>query len=252
MMTKLSRKRRVFTQIETLFSALPEDLLREESKAHFWAFRRYIRPTMKLGWWQREVANELQRFYRSLINGERPTLVLMAPAQHGKTEQVTDFSAWLAGKRPDLKTIFASYSDDLGVAVNMNLKRIMTSERYVATFGHRLGDSGSDWRRNANVLEYANHRGSFRNTTVEGQITGQGLDIGIIDDPVKGRAEANSKAVREKIWDWFTDDFFTRFSDSAGLLIVITRWHVDDPVGRFIKRFPEAKVLRYPAIAEER
>ncbi len=251
MMTKLSRKRRVFTQIETLFSALPEDLLREESKAHFWAFRRYIRPTMKLGWWQREVANELQRFYRSLINGERPTLVLMAPAQHGKTEQVTDFSAWLAGKRPDLKTIFASYSDDLGVAVNMNLKRIMTSERYVATFGHRLGDSGSDWRRNANVLEYANHRGSFRNTTVEGQITGQGLDIGIIDDPVKGRAEANSKAVREKIWDWFTDDFFTRFSDSAGLLIVITRWHVDDPVGRFIKRFPEAKVLRYPAIAEK-
>src|SRR5260370_39175273 len=29
------------------------------------------------------------------------------------------------------------------------------------------------------------------------------------------------------------------------------RWDVDDPVGRFIKRFPEAKVLRYPAIAEK-
>jgi hypothetical protein len=251
-MTKLSRKSRVFTQMSAaLLRAVPEDLLREESKACFWAFRRCIRPTMKLGWWQHEVANELQCFYRSLINGERPKLVLMAPPQHGKTEQVQDFTAWVAGKQPDLKTIFASYSDELGVAVNRDLQRVMTSERYVATFGHRLGNSRLRWLRNSNVLEYVNHRGSFRNTTVEGQITGKGLDVGIVDDPIKGRAEASSKAVRDKIWDWFTDDFFTRFSDSAGLLMIMTRWHLDDPVGRFIERFPEAKILRYPAIAEE-
>jgi predicted phage terminase large subunit-like protein len=250
-MTKLSRKSRVFTQIRTLFSAVPGDLLREESKTSFWAFRRYIHPTMKLGWWQRKVADDFERFCRSLINGERPKLVLMAPPQHGKTEQVKDFIAWAAGKQPDLKTIFASYSDELGIAVNMDLQRIMTSERYVATFGHRLGDRRSRWLRNSNVLEYVNHRGSFRNTTVEGQITGKGLDIGIVDDPIKGRIEASSKAVRDKVWDWFTDDFFTRFSDSAGLLMIMTRWHLDDPVGRFIERFPDAKILRYPAIAEE-
>src|SRR5215475_16140502 len=127
-MTKLSRNSRVFTQIEALLSPVPEDLAREESKARFWAFRRYTRPTMKCGWWQHEVADEFQRFYRSLINGERPKLVLMAPPQHGKTEQVKDLIAWIAGKRPDLKTIFASYSDELGVAVNMDLQRIMTCE----------------------------------------------------------------------------------------------------------------------------
>jgi hypothetical protein len=127
----------------------------------------------------------------------------------------------------------------------------MTSQRYVDIFGPRLGDRGSRWRRNSNVLEYADHRGSFRNTTVGGQITGQGLDLGIVDDPIKGRAEASSKVARDKIWNWFTDDFFTRFSDSAGLLIIMTRWHVDDPVGRFIERFPDAKILSYPAIAED-
>lgn len=52
-------------------------------------------------------------------------------------------------------------------------------------------------------------------------------------------------------WEWFTDDFLTRFSDSAGLLMIMTRWHLDDLVGRFIGRFPETKILRYPAIAEE-
>jgi hypothetical protein len=248
--TKPSRKSRVFTQIcQALFSPRPEDLLREEGKACFWTFRRYIRPTMKCGWWQHEIADELQGFYRSLMNGERPKLVLMAPPQHGKTEQITDFLAWMAGKQPHLKTIFASYSEELGVKVNRDLQRIMSSERYAAIFGHRLRESGSGWRRSSNLLEYVGHRGSFRNTTVEGQITGQGLDIGIVDDPIKGRAEANNKAVRDKTWGWFTDDFLTRFSDSAGLLMIMTRWHLDDPVGRFIERFPEAKVLRYPAIA---
>jgi hypothetical protein len=91
---------------------------------------------MKCGWWQREIADEPQRFYCSLMKGERPKLVLMAPPQHGKTELIKDFIAWLAGKRPDLKTILASYSDELGVRVNMNLRRVMTSKRYVAIFGH--------------------------------------------------------------------------------------------------------------------
>jgi predicted phage terminase large subunit-like protein len=250
--TKGSRNSRVFTPSpQALFSASPQAILREESKACFWVFRRWIHPKMKCGWWQQEVADELQRFYRSWLNGERPKLVLMAPPQHGKTEQLKDFIAWVAGKQPDLKTIFATYSDELGVAVNKDLRRIMTSERYVAIFGHRLGDRGSGWLRNSNILEYVDHGGSFRNTTLEGQITGQGLDLGIVDDPIKGRGEASSKPVRDKTWHWFMDDFFTRFSDSAGLLMIMTRWHLDDPVGRFIERFPEAKILRYPAIAEE-
>jgi hypothetical protein len=49
------------------------------------------------------------------MNGKRPMLVLMAPPQHGKTEQVKDFTAWIAGKQHDLKTMFASYSDELGI-----------------------------------------------------------------------------------------------------------------------------------------
>ena len=104
---QVSRNSRVFTQIGK--AALPgvripdhlrlRLLQREESKVCFWAFRRYTRPRMKVGWWQYEVANELQRFYQRLLKGERPMLALMAPPQHGKTEQVKDFVAWVAGKR---------------------------------------------------------------------------------------------------------------------------------------------------------
>jgi predicted phage terminase large subunit-like protein len=112
---------------------------------------------------------------------------------------------------------------------------------------------GDGYRRNTSLIEYPGFNGSFRNTTVRGAVTGEGLDLGFIDDPLKGREEASSAGIRDKTWDWFTDDFFTRFSEKAGLLFVMTRWHIDDPLGRMeaLKEdFPELKLVRYPAIAE--
>jgi predicted phage terminase large subunit-like protein len=47
------------------------------------------------------------------------------------------------------------------------------------------------------------------------------------------------------------DDFFTRFSEDAGLLCILTRWHIDDPIGRLISAMPDIKVLSYSAIAKE-
>ena len=89
-------------------------------------------------------------------------------------------------------------------------------------------------------------RASFRNTTVNGQVTGKGLDFGFIDDPIKGRKEANSMTVRDATWNWLTDDFFTRFSDHAALLMTLTRWHLDDPAGRFLEQVPRDGGARLP------
>ena len=76
--------------------------------------------------------------------------------------------------------------------------------------------------------------------------------LGIIDDPFKGRGDANSNLIRDKIWSWFTDDFCTRLSKNAGFLIIMTRWHLDDLLGRLLRQSDrEVRVLRYPALAEE-
>ena len=77
--------------------------------------------------------------------------------------------------------------------------------------------------RNHEVLEFCEHEGYFRNTTVLGSITGEALDLGVIDDPLKGRAEANSELQREKVWNWLTDDVMSRFSEYAGLILIMTR-----------------------------
>lgn len=221
-----------------------------KAKDDFYTFRRLVNPKAKVGWFYKDITAHLQQFYEDLISGKKPKLILQAPPQHGKSEAVTEFVAWLSGKNPDYRTIYASFSERLGVRANLKLQRIMTSKRYQAIFNTKLGSKKDDTLKNKDILEFAEHDGYFRNTTVQGSITGEGLDLGIIDDPIKGREQANSLTFREKAWDWFTDDFFTRFSEDAGLLMILTRWHVDDPAGRMINKFGDKiKVVTYQAIA---
>jgi predicted phage terminase large subunit-like protein len=226
-----------------------------QARDHLWAFRRLMDPKLVVGWFPHEVSHKFQLFFNRLMAGERPKLILMAPPQHGKTRNLQDFIGWVAGKAPDLRTIYASFSADLGVLTNSYLQRMFDDDVYKLVFPNTMINQSNvvsisnRAKRNSNFIEYIGHKGSFRNTTVSGQITGKGLDLGIVDDPIKGRAEASSKVMRDKAWDWLIDDFYTRFSDAAGLILTATRWHVDDPTGRWLDRFPDSIVLKYPALS---
>jgi hypothetical protein len=219
------------------------------ARRSFARYRRLMRPAMKWGRFPLEVSHALQLFYRDLIVGKRPKLAIMAPPQHGKSLAAEDLVSWLAGKAPHLKTIYASHSESLGVRCNLGVQRTMRSPRFQSVFTTTIGDRG--FLCNTDLIEYGAHGGSFRNVTVNGTINGMELHLGIIDDPVKGRAEANSPELRKKIWNWYTDDFRPRFAANSGMLWIMTRWHVDDPLGRAIEKEGEIKVLKFKAIADQ-
>lgn len=235
-----------------------EQIAIAEARENFYAYRQYINgKKMKLGWWQEEVAGVLQNFYQEFVDGLCPIYILQAPPQHGKSSQIVDFISWIAGKNPDLKKIYAAFSESLGVRANLRLQKVYDSKKYKNIFpdtkinSSHVSTASGQYSRNRGLIEYVDNDGYFRNTTVRGAITGEELDVGIIDDPIKGRAAANSKTVRDSTWDWFTDDFFSRYSESAGTLMVLTRWHVEDPAGMLEKEGKNVKVFRYPAIATE-
>lgn len=234
-----------------------EDACAERARASLYHYRQYISGfKLKTGWFVEEVSKAIEQFYRDYTDGKRPILVIQAPPQHGKSEAVTDGVAWMAGHNPDLRFIYASFSERLGVRANLKLQRTITRSRYKRAFPNtqintRQTVTAVGYQRNKEMLEFVDASGSFRNTTVLGSITGETLDIGVIDDPIKGREAANSKTVRGKTWSWLTDDFLTRFDEFGGLLIILTRWHVDDPVGRLIAQDPSIKVLSYKAIATQ-
>ena len=78
----------------------------------------------------------------------------------------------------------------------------------------------------------------------------------IIDDPFKDRASADSPTIRQNIWDWYTSTLYTRLAPGGGIIVIQTRWHMDDLAGRLLEaaRTGEGdqwRVVNFPAIAEQ-
>jgi len=90
---------------------------------------------------------------------------------------------------------------------------------------------------------------------VGGPITGKGADLLIVDDPIKNQEEAYSETYREKTWDWWRSTAYTRLEPGGAAVIVMTRWHKDDLVGRILKEMEGGgekwEVLCLPAVAKE-
>lgn len=234
--------------------ANPDLINAELARRSFHEFRLFVRPSLIDGWFLQDLSKQMQEFYEDFCAGKKPTLIIEAPPQHGKSIAVIDFIAWITGHKPELRTIFASFSDDLGKRANRQLQRIFNSDEFALVFPKSaplVMPHGGE--RTQNHIKYDNNDGEFRNTTIEGQITGKSIDLGVIDDPIKGRKAANSPAIRNNTWDWFNDDFMTRYSENAATLMVMTRWHIDDPAGRLIESDTEkrVRVVKYKAIATE-
>jgi predicted phage terminase large subunit-like protein len=56
----------------------------------------------------------------------------------------------------------------------------------------------------------------------------------IIDDPLRGTKDANSKTRRNAVWDFWEQDASTRLEPNGSVLIVASRWHLDDLTGRLL------------------
>jgi len=229
----------------------------EKSRVNFLAYRLYMRhKTFINSWFMTELAGHLQQFYKDFKNGKRPILLIQTPPQHGKSLTVTDFIAWMSGRIPTLRSIYASYSDTLGKRCNLVQQRQMESSKYRKIFPDtKLANNKSKAIRTLEHLEFVDEKGEstggqFRNTTVNGSVTGESLDLGVIDDAVKGREQANSLPISQKVWEWFTDDFGDRFSEFAGLIVIMTRWTTHDLIARLIEKYGKrCKVVNFKAIA---
>ncbi len=232
----------------------------EKSRRNFLAYRMFMRHgNFDHNWFVADLCVQLQQFYQDLVAGKRPVLCIQSPPQHGKSWSITDFISWITGKIPELRTIYASYSDTLGKRCNTAQQRAINSPKYKKIFpGVNLAEKRGEGVKTTEHLEFFDDEGiptngQFRNTTVAGSVTGESLDLGVIDDAVKGREQANSITWSQKIWEWFTDDFLSRFSKKAGLLIIMTRWTTHDLIGRLKDKYKELrkkiKIVNYEAIA---
>lgn len=99
------------------------------------------------------------------------------------------------------------------------------------------------------------HGGAYFAVGVGTATTGRGAHLGLIDDPFKDRADADSEIQREKVWNWYRSTFFTRLMPGGAIVVIQTRWHEDDLAGRLLEQDGRADeggewtVLDLPAIS---
>lgn len=231
---------------------LIEEKICREARKDFYVFRQFLGGEYFVkSWLHRDICYKLTQFYDKLMKGERPKMILSMPPQHGKSFAVYDFISWVFGKNPNFRIMYTSASDSLCKRANRAQRRTFLDPKYKRIF-HDYTTQDRDIQFNFDLIELNGYRGSFRTATCGGTIVGETLDLGVIDDPVKGREAANSANQREIIFNWFTNDFYTRFSRDAGFIMILTRWHVDDLAGRLIDHFGDSiEVIKYKAIAEQ-
>lgn len=172
----------------------------------------------------RHLACKLQDCARRKIR----RIVISCPPRTGKSLLTSImFPAWSLTKAPALKIIQASYSSELSELFSRATKAVLTSEPYRAFFPPILDPAAQrlkSWQTLAG--------GSYYATGVGGGATGRGADIFICDDLIKNRDEASSVTHRDKVWDWFMSTAMTRLSPNGVMIVIATRWHEDDLIGR--------------------
>lgn len=117
-------------------------------------------------------------------------------------------------------------------------------------WGLKISDKSSA----ANEWNIEGYDGGMEATGIDGQITGNGFHLLIVDDPIKNDEEAVSEVYREKVWERFHTTLTNRLEPGGVIIVNMTRWHTDDLVGRLraSETFEDRwKVISFPAIAED-
>lgn len=214
------------------------DISAQLARRSFGLFSKAVCPSLTFG----EFHVTYYRILQAFADGRIKRLIVTVPPQHGKSQGSTRLlPAYILGRNPDKRIAIASYSDTFAKKFNRDVQRIIDTLPYRIIFPHTLLNGSNvvtkthSYLRNSSEFEIVGHQGSLKAVGRGGGLTGRPVDISILDDLYKDAAEGNSPVVREATWEWYTSVVRTRLHNDSQELIVFTRWHEDDLIGRIEK-----------------
>lgn len=178
--------------------------------------------------------------------------IFVMPFRHQKSDIFSRFGPpHILGTFPDAEIIMASYNSDQAEPLSKQAREIISSPPYAQLFPDTVLDPDS---KSAKLWKVLGRRGKVQALGFGGASAGKGAEFFIPDDPFKNRDEAESQTLRDKRWESFTNDFMTRLAPVHCVMLVMTRWHVDDVVGRILAamdgdpNFPKFRLVHFRAV----
>ena len=172
------------------------------------------------------IMNACQDVFQNKIKN---LMLLLPPGSAKSTYASVVFPGWAMGRRPGTQIILASYGADLAKKHGRRARQVCSSPEFKGVFQTTISPrtQAADYWALENASEYMS-------CGILSGITGNRADGIVLDDPIKGRAEADSETIRDKTWEAYREDLLTRLKPGGWQIIILTRWHEDDPVGRHL------------------
>lgn len=153
-------------------------------------------------------------------------MVFMPPGGAKSTYCSVVAPAWEMGRKPGTRIILTSYGSELAKKHGAKGRQIVQQPNYIDAFNCTISKETG-----AKEMWALTNGSEYMSGGLLSGITGNRANGVIIDDPIKGRQEADSKTVRDSTLMAFEDDLKTRFLPKAWMILVQTRWHDEDLAG---------------------
>lgn len=180
------------------------------------------------------------------VNTPDGRLIVSMPPQEGKSQLCSRrFPLWMLTQQPNTRIAVASYE------ANIASRWGRTVRDDIAQYTDRLGMSVRPDVAAQKEWQLKDAEGGMFTAGVGGAMTGRPVDLLLIDDPVKGREQADSPTIQEKTWTWWTDTALTRLAPGAPVILILTRWSENDLAGKLLADEPDVwEFLNIPAQSE--
>jgi predicted phage terminase large subunit-like protein len=234
--------------------AAKRDLASRAAREHMIDYMRYMSPDpdraddpMASYFEITPLARLLCQIIEKVDRGELNRVAVSVGPQFGKSDVLSRRApAWLSGRRPRRNMILGSYNDTFAQEFGDDVRTTIQAENHRHVFpGHEL-KKGSESKANLTTTK----GGKMAFVGVGGSGTGKPADIFFVDDPYKNDQDAQSEGYRETVWRWFTGVVFARCHKNSAIIIVHTRWHEDDLIGRLCDPDHPERNKRYKGIAD--
>ena len=201
-------------------------LKRRRARVNYVNFCEYLFPDEPPALHHKVLCNALDEIVAGTL---RRLMVFMPPGSAKSSYSSVRFPPYFLGRFPNKSIICLSSDEALATSFGRRVRNIVDSADYGYLFETRLSEDArakGEWE--------TKEGGAYFAAGMTSNIIGRRADLGIIDDPIKGRKEADSITVRNDTWDRYKVDFLSRLKPGAAQVMISTRWVEDDPAGRIL------------------
>jgi predicted phage terminase large subunit-like protein len=201
---------------------------------------------------QTDALDLLDEHLEAVRTGALDRLIWTMPPQEGKSQRISRaFPLWLLIHNPELRIGIVSYEADIARRWGRAIRNDIRAHPELGLAVREDTSAAHEWQLDDG------HDGGVVTTGIGGALTGRPIDILIIDDPVKGRAEADSETYRQAAWDWWLESGSTRLGPLSSVVLLMTRWHESDLAGRLLdpeynESAADWTLINIPALADHR